>query len=216
MTHQEPDRVPVDLGGAVVTGIHASALDKLRKALHLEPRPVKVYEPMMMLGLVEDDVREAVGGDVVGLNAPGTLLGYRSENWKPWTLPDGTEVLMGGGFAHTVDQDGTTYAYPGGNTAAPPSAKMPADGLYFDNIIRQEDLAGHVFDARRDYADQYAVFTDKDCRYYEVASKRLFEQTDCAVFGNFFLGGVGDTDDPKFDVVGVIGDDQFFTNQASR
>jgi len=192
LNHQEPDRVPVDLGGAVVTGLHASALHKLRKALQLEPRPVKVYEPMMMLGLVEDDVREAVGGDVVGLNAPGTLLGYRNEKWKPWTLPDGTEVLMGGGFAHSVDEDGTTHAYPGGNTAAPASAKMPADGLYFDNIIRQEDLAGHDFDARRDYADQYAVFTDEDCRYYEAASKSLFEETDCAVFGNFFLGGVGD------------------------
>ena len=44
LNHQEPDRVPVDLGGAVVTGIHVSALDKLRKALHLDPHPVKVYD----------------------------------------------------------------------------------------------------------------------------------------------------------------------------
>ena len=70
LNHQEPDKVPVDLGGAVVTGIHALALDKLRKALGLEKRPVKVYEPMMMLGMVEGDVIESVGGDVVGLNAP--------------------------------------------------------------------------------------------------------------------------------------------------
>ena len=97
LDHQEPDRVPVDLGGAVVTGIHAKALDKLRRALGLEKRPVKVYEPMMMLGMVEQDVVEAVGGDVVGLHAPGTLLGYKNENWKNWTLPDGTGVLMGGG-----------------------------------------------------------------------------------------------------------------------
>lgn len=192
LEHKEPDRVPVDLGSSVVTGIHVSALDKLRKALGLQERLCKVYEPMMMLGLVEDDVRKAVGGDVVGLNAPGTLLGYKNENWKPWALPDGTGVLMGGGFEYTTGPDGTTYAYPGGNTSAPPSARMPSDGLYFDNIIRQEDLSSHEFEARKDYADQYALFSDEDCQYYADTSKALHDETACAVFGNFFLGGVGD------------------------
>lgn len=192
LAHQDPGRVPVDLGGAVVTGIHAAALYKLRKALGLAERPVKVYEPMMMLGIVEDDVRKAVGGDVVGLNAPGTLLGYRNERWKPWKLPDGTPVLMGGGFACTYEPDGTCYAYPQGDASARPSACMPANGLYFDNIVRQDDLTGHVFDARKDYADQYTVFSEEDCRYYERTSRTLYEDTDCAVFGNFFLGGVGD------------------------
>ncbi len=192
LQHKQPDRVPIDLGGSVVTGIHASALSTLREALGLEARPVKVYEPMMMLGLVEDDVREAIGGDVVGLNSPGTLLGYRNENWKPWRLPNGTEVLMGGGFAHTTAPDGTIYAYPRGDLSAPPSAQMPSNGLYFDNIIRQEDLSDHEFDARKDYADQYAIFTEDECRYYERTVNELYERTDCAVFGNFFLGGVGD------------------------
>ena len=176
----------------MTTGIQAIALHNLRQALGLEDRTVKVYEPMMMLGLVEEDVRQAIGGDVVGLNAPDTLLGYRNENWKPWQLPDGTEVLMGGGFQCTYGEDGTIYAYPQGNASAPASAKMPCNGFYFDNIIRQEDLSSHEFDARKDYADQYSVFSEEDCRYYERASKHLYESTDCAVFGNFFLGGVGD------------------------
>ena len=192
LQHQEPDRVPVDLGGAVVTGIHAAALYRLRQALGLEDRPVKVYEPMMMLGEVESDVREAIGGDVVGLNAPGTLLGYRNEYWRDWTLPDGTPVLMGRDFAFTRGPDGTIYSYPQGDISVPPSARMPADGLYFDNIVRQEDLKDHDFDARRDYADQYTVFSQEDCAYYEQSSRALYEETDCAVFGNFFLGGVGD------------------------
>ena len=64
LNHKEPDRVPVDLGGAVVTGIQASALARLRDALSLAKKAVKVYEPMMMLGIVEDDVLQAIGGDV--------------------------------------------------------------------------------------------------------------------------------------------------------
>lgn len=58
LAHREPDRVPVDLGGAVVTGIHASALHRLRQALGLPQDTVKVYEPMMMLRLVDDAVRQ--------------------------------------------------------------------------------------------------------------------------------------------------------------
>ena len=192
LNHHEPDRVPVDLGGTLVTGIHAAALNGLRRALGLEPRTVKVHEPMMMLGLVEDDVRSAVGGDVVGLNPLSTLLGYRNENWKPWTLPSGTDVLMGGGFAVTYGPDGTAYAHPCGNTSVPPSARMPAGGLYFDNIIRQQDLSAHCFDARQDYADQCSVFSDEECRCYERVAKALYEETGCAVVGNFFLGGLGD------------------------
>ncbi len=192
LDHKEADRVPVDLGGCVTTGIQASALHRLRKALGLADKTVKVYEPMMMLGLVEPDVIGAIGGDVVGLNSPWTLLGYKNEDWKPWMLPDGTEVLMGGGFECRYGEDGTIYAYPKGNTCVPPSAKMPADGFYFDNIMRQENLIDHEYDARKDYADQYVVFSQEDCEYYEKQSKRLYEETDCAVFGNFFLGGVGD------------------------
>jgi len=192
INHLEPDRIPVDLGGSVTTGIQASALYKLRKALGLKEKPIKVYEPMMMLGLVEFDVLEAIGADIVGLNSPNTLLGYRNENWKLWTLPDGTKVLVGAGFEFTVGVDGTIYAYPSGNTSAQPSAKMPAKGFYFDNIIRQEDLTKHQFNARQDYSDQYTIFTDEDCKYYEETSSFLYEETDYSIFGNFFLGGVGD------------------------
>jgi hypothetical protein len=190
--HQEPDKVPLDLGGSVTTGIHASALAKLRMAYGLEKRPIKIIEPMMMLGDVEEDVRKIVGSDTVGLNAPYSLLGYRNANWKEWTLPDGTAVLMGGDFQCTKDSQGTIFSYPKGNTKARPSARMPSDGYYFDNIVRQEDLSNHDFNARTDYGDQFSLFSEEECRFYEAESKRLFDGTECSVFGNYFLGGVGD------------------------
>ena len=54
LNHQEPDRVPFDLGASAVTGIHVSAVYKLRQSLGLdEPgAPVKVVEPYQMLGEV--------------------------------------------------------------------------------------------------------------------------------------------------------------------
>ncbi len=69
LNHQAPDRVPLDLGATAVTGISAAALHRLRHALGLAERTVRVHEPYQMLGQVDDDMLDAVGGDVVGLIA---------------------------------------------------------------------------------------------------------------------------------------------------
>ena len=44
LSHQEPDRVPLDLGGSAVSRMHVSSVYRLRRALQLdEPgTPVKV------------------------------------------------------------------------------------------------------------------------------------------------------------------------------
>lgn len=47
LDHQEPDRVPLDLGASAVTGMHVNSVYALRQALGLDPAgtPVKVVEP---------------------------------------------------------------------------------------------------------------------------------------------------------------------------
>jgi len=37
LNHQEPDRVPLDLGGTLVTGMNVSVVYALRQAMHLDP-----------------------------------------------------------------------------------------------------------------------------------------------------------------------------------
>jgi hypothetical protein len=60
--HQEPDRVPLDLGGCATTGIHVSSVYLLRRWLELDPpgTPGKVVEPYQLLGEVKPDLIEAV------------------------------------------------------------------------------------------------------------------------------------------------------------
>jgi hypothetical protein len=53
VSHREPDRVPVDLGGSIVTGINAMAYGRLREHLGLEPRPVRVGSIILLLAEVE-------------------------------------------------------------------------------------------------------------------------------------------------------------------
>lgn len=192
LNHEETDRVPVDIGGTLDTCIHVIPLDRLRKVLGLEKRLVKVIDPMMMVGLIEEDLLAMLGGDIVGLFSPYNIFGTINDNWKSWVLPDGTEVLIAGGFNYKYGPNGEIYAYPKGNLSVPPSAKMSSNGLYFDSITRQEDLKNHKFNAKEDYADQISIFSNAECSYYERTSKKLYDESNYAIIGNFFFGGLGD------------------------
>ncbi len=119
LSHRDPGRVPVDFGGTAVTGIHVSCVAALRDHYGLERRPVKVHEPYQMLGLVEEDLAEALGLDVVGVCPRKTMFGFPNENWMPFRMDDGLEVLVPGGFRTTRDGNGDTLIYPEGDTSVP-------------------------------------------------------------------------------------------------
>ena len=93
LNHKEPDSIPVDFGGTAVSGVHASCVAALRDHYGLQKRPVRIHEPFQMLGLVEDDLREAMGLDVVGVFPRKTMFGFPAENWKCWQL-NGLDVLV--------------------------------------------------------------------------------------------------------------------------
>src|SRR5512141_99826 len=134
LTHQEADRVPLDLGASAVTGMHVSSVYLLRQALQLDPpgTPVKVVEPYQMLGEIAPDLRDALGVDTVALQGPRTMFGYVNENWRPWTTFDGTPVLVPEAFNTTLEADGSLLMYPEGDRSAPASGHMPSGGFYFD------------------------------------------------------------------------------------
>lgn len=193
LNHQQPDRLPVDFGSTATTGVSASAVFKLRVALGLH-RPgdrVKVIEPYQMLGEVESDLLAALCADCVGLSAPSGFFGFRNENWKPWTLFDGTPVWVPGAFNTVPEPSGDILQYPEGDRSAAPSGRMPKDGYYFDSIVRQQPID----DERLNVEDNLAEFTpvsDQDLAYYEREAKRLHEGTDKAIIANFGGTGFGD------------------------
>ncbi len=192
VNHEEPDRIPIDLGSTPVTGIAASTYAQLRKALGLSSKPVKIVEPFQMLAEVEPEVIEKLGVDTIGLQLPLTLFGFRNENWKPWQLFDGTEVLVPELFITKEDKDGNILLYPKGDSSAPPSAKMPQGGYYFDAIVRQEAIDETHLDPGEWVKDQYSVYTDEDLRHLEESAENLYRNTDLSLVGSFWQGGFGD------------------------
>jgi hypothetical protein len=192
LNHESTDKVVLDLGSTVVTGIAASTLSKLRKALDLDEKPVRVHEPFQILGLIENDLRKVLGIDIASILPLQTFFGYKNEDFKPWQLQDGTDVLVGRGFSITVDEQGYTYIYPKGHINVRPSAKMPKGGYYFDGIVRQEPIDNSNLDPRTDFADDYVVLSDEILNYIERETADLYDNTDYGIIGDIFMAPLGD------------------------
>ncbi len=193
LAHQEPDRVPVDLGGSAVTGMHVSVVYGLRQALGLDApgTPVKVVEPYQMLGEIAPDLMEALGIDVVGLGSPRTMFGFENTGWKPWTTFDGTPVLVPEGFNTQVEPNGDLYLYPEGDTSGSPAGHMPAGGWYFDSTRRQHPIDDGNLNVA-DNLEEFSLVSDADLAYYARESARLYNETDKAILANFGGTAFGD------------------------
>lgn len=185
INHEQPDKVPLDLGATPVTGIAASAYERLRKAFGFGKGKVKVYEPFQILGEVEDEAREVLGIDTIRVGLPTTMFGFKNEGWKPWTLFDGTEVLVAEKFITTEDEEGNLYIYPEGDTSVPPSGKMPKGGFYFDSLVRQEPIDEDKLDPEEWARQMYKPLTDEELEYLHVTVDRLYNETPYALIGNF-------------------------------
>jgi hypothetical protein len=191
LNHRPPDRIPVDFNGTAVTGMHVKCVIGLRGHYGLEKRLVKVHEPYQMLGWIDDDLQAALGLDVEGVYGPETMFGFRNENWKPWRMDDGTEVLVSENFRVTRDANGDTLIYPKGDLTAPPSGRLPKDGFFFDTIVRQEPIDEAQLDPE-DNLEEFGAVSDAALDHFEAESRRAVAtgRGTIASFGGTALGDI--------------------------
>jgi uroporphyrinogen decarboxylase len=171
LRHEQPDRLPIDLGGTRQSGIAASACHALKQRLGIDS-PTRVFDLFQMLAEVEQSVQERFGADVVGLYRPDVAFGIRNEHWKPWRMFDGTEVEVPGDFEPVLEADGSLAIVRDGQ----PIARMPRNGFYFDRLemypgAAHVELAGY----------QPPLLTPEHVAWYDAQSRALFENTDLAI-----------------------------------
>ena len=190
LQHTQPDKIPMDFGGTAVTGIHASVVAALRDYYGLEKRLVKIHEPYQCLGLIEEDLQAAIGVDVTAVNSRNTWFGFPNTAWKEWTMYDGLKVLVSKDFNYTIDEQGDTLLYPQGDLSAPPSGRMPKNGYFFDEIIRQEPIdedALHV----EDNLEEFGPISRADLDFL-VEQASIARASGKGVIGNFSGTSLGD------------------------
>ncbi|MEI8121504.1 MAG: uroporphyrinogen decarboxylase family protein [bacterium] len=90
LNHEEPDRVPIDLGGTVISTIAISTYAALRRRLGLVEQPIQTLELVQQVARVDEDMMDRLGVDVAPVfandpDAPGSGI---------ITAPDGTESIQ--------------------------------------------------------------------------------------------------------------------------
>jgi hypothetical protein len=193
LNHQQPDRVPVDFGSTMVSGISVSVVSKVRKALGLDKQGirVKVIEPYQMLGEIQDNLREKMFIDTIGLFGTKNMFGFENKDWKEWTTFDGTDVLVPGLFNTNPDENGNIPMYAQGDKSYPPAAIMPKGGFYFDSTERQEPIDDKNLIVE-DNLEEFGHYSQEELSYLDKQSEMIYKNTDYAIIYNFGGASLGD------------------------
>ncbi|MBD3305245.1 methyltransferase [candidate division KSB3 bacterium] len=91
IAHQEPDRVPIDIGAMRSTGISTIAYNRLVEALGLNDGPSRMYDFQQQLAYPSQAVRDRFHVDAIDA---GQAFLAEAEAWRPWTLNDGSTCVV--------------------------------------------------------------------------------------------------------------------------
>jgi uroporphyrinogen decarboxylase len=101
LKHEEPDRIPLDLGSCFVTGIAKNAYLNLSEYLGVKAEEVEFYDTIQQLVVVDEEILRKFGADVRGIipnvvrkNPPlqesGNSLSFTDEWGVTWEMPEGS------------------------------------------------------------------------------------------------------------------------------
>jgi len=186
IAHKEPDRVPIDFGGMRSTGIMAIAYNKLKAHLGITGGETRLYDTGQQLALPEPPILERFHVDVIDLN---NQLGRFPEEWRDWTLPDGSPAKAPVGFNPVRVEGGWAELGSKGEVLS----RMPDGCLYFEACF-------HPLAEAETFADVDRLFDPQPVKPGDLAGLRerakwLYENTDYAIMlgfgGNILEGGQG-------------------------
>jgi len=181
LRHEEPDRVPIDLGGTMDSTIMAVPYQALRKHLGLGPGRTRVADVYQHTALVEEDVRRALGVDVM-------FVPDEPNEWRAGSLPDGSPAEFPARFRPQLQDDGSQVAFDAAGNVV---LRMPRGGHYFDPVHSPLADATGVRDIEKHLVaiESYDKPPHLDKSYEELAEKAraLREETDYLLVG--FFGG---------------------------
>lgn len=127
--HQQPDRVPIDLGAHGSSGISFVAYQNLIKYLNMEYLPTKVYDVVQELAQPEMELLDHFGVDVVDV---GRHFNNAENYWHEAELVKGYPALYPHWFHPEKQADGSWLA--AGKTGEY-IGKMPPGATFFDQTI---------------------------------------------------------------------------------
>jgi uroporphyrinogen decarboxylase len=192
--HREPDKVPIDLGSMRSTGITAVAYGKLKKYLGISCGSTDVYDVVQQLAQPEDPILDYFEADVIDL---GRAFLTSEEDWKDFTLPDGTAAKIPAYAGFEPDGSGGWLVRSADGMAI---GLMPKGAFYLNQthfpllewsgqdaavLNKLPDLMARVTWAALPTAPWHKPLTPEHLDDIRRRAKRLCETTDFAVMAGF-------------------------------
>ena len=120
--HREPDRVPIDMGSMVATGISVHAYRNLCRYLGVSCN-CRMFDPVLQIAIPEEHILERFHVDVKAIipkpekwverEIDDAIVCSVPDSWRPVTMPDGSEIVY----------EGNVVLF-----------KKPYRGYYFDHV----------------------------------------------------------------------------------
>jgi len=174
LNHEEPDKIPIDLGAMRSTGIMAIAYNRLKKHLGLIGGYTRIYDIGQQLAEPEQEILDRFEIDVIDLS---NTFGEKPDEWQDWLLPDGTPGLVHQLF-YPIKKNNEWLFMDGDRI----TARMPEGCYYFESCNPPLAKAKSSEDIKN---FKWYYFADVYLRQLEKKAKRLFEETDYAIMGGF-------------------------------
>lgn len=175
LNHQEPDRIPRDLGGTESSGIAAYALSKLYTHLRT-PAELRIFEPYQYVAYVEEELRTRFKIDTVNLTTG-------PKDWTAQTNPLGFDVLLPEKWSEESCEDESTVIRRANGVIA---AQRPKGGYYFDSVNPPlQDIAdaaelGHHKETISSFDSP--SFADEHVDDLQKRAQAMQARGDCTVF----------------------------------
>ncbi len=188
INHKEPDRVPLDIGGSQVTGIHVDEYCELARFYDLDVLPPKVYDPWQMLAIPDKLMLERLHSDIMVVENYTQTFGFRGKDWKPFKTTSGNDILMSGDYDPIIDDKGYCTIV---NADGKKIARMAPDGLYYDLTDPTAMTAEWTLMDPDEWKKSIPLYKDEDLKIMQSNAKELYENTDFSLCGSFLKGGLG-------------------------
>ncbi len=189
LNHEEPDRVPIDVGATGLSGINLMAYGRLKKHLGIHEGSARIFHSWIQVPCIEDAVLDRLHGDCVTLPRYRMSLGIENEKFKPWTHACGTEFLVPEDFNPVRNDEGDWEWHEHGEVIA----KAPGEGTHGFalhkhplNEITSEKQIDEFFESYQGNFVGRIHVDDKEVAYAGKLARELHETTDKCVVADYF------------------------------
>jgi uroporphyrinogen decarboxylase len=177
LMHNEPDKIPLDIGGTESSGFTGIAYNNLKTYLGRDPGKTQIFDTYQQVTKIEPTIREFLQLDTIPL-----LL--EPLKWKPHQLSDGSACEIPEKWDPVRDNGDWIVKDDEGHI----TGKMPVGGLYFhpvyDPLAAVKDpseVDDHLSDI---HSFDWPGYADETMDDIEARAKSLYEDTDYAIVAN--------------------------------